>query len=173
MEEAVRDADVLVIGVPSHCVRATLQAVAPYVRPWIPIVSLTKGLEQGTLHAHDGGDRRHRCRATRRACSPVPTWRRRSWPGYAAATVIAMPTTTSPRPCRRCSPAAAFRVYTNHDVIGCEVGGALKNVIAIAAGMATGLGVGDNTRAMVITRGLAELTRLGVAMGGDAGRSPG
>src|SRR5205823_8307394 len=60
-----------------------------------------------------------------------------------------------------------FRIYTNHDVVGCEVGGALKNVIAIAAGMAEGLGVGDNTRAMVITRGLAELTRLGVAMGGD------
>jgi glycerol-3-phosphate dehydrogenase (NAD(P)+) len=61
-----------------------------------------------------------------------------------------------------------FRVYTNTDVIGCELGGALKNVIAIAVGMAAGLGVGDNTTAMVITRGLAELTRLGVAMGGEA-----
>ena len=61
-----------------------------------------------------------------------------------------------------------FRVYINHDVVGCEVGGALKNVIAIAAGIADGLGVGDNTRAAVMTRGLAELTRLGVAMGGEA-----
>ena len=60
-----------------------------------------------------------------------------------------------------------FRVYTSTDVLGCELGGVLKNVIAIAAGMAEGLGVGDNTRAMVITRGLAEITRLGVAMGGD------
>ena len=60
-----------------------------------------------------------------------------------------------------------FRVYTNQDVIGCEIGGALKNVIAIAAGMGDGLGVGDNTKAAVITRGLAELTRLGVAMGGQ------
>jgi glycerol-3-phosphate dehydrogenase (NAD(P)+) len=58
-------------------------------------------------------------------------------------------------------------VYTSVDVAGCELGGALKNVIAISAGMAVGLGVGDNTRAMVITRGLAEMTRLGVAMGGD------
>ena len=58
-------------------------------------------------------------------------------------------------------------MYTNHDVIGCEVAGALKNVIAIASGMADGLGTGDNTRAAVITRGLAELTRLGVAMGGE------
>ena len=61
-----------------------------------------------------------------------------------------------------------FRIYTNHDVIGCELGGALKNVVAIACGIAQGLGVGDNTRAMVMTRGLAELTRLGVAMGGEA-----
>jgi glycerol-3-phosphate dehydrogenase (NAD(P)+) len=60
-----------------------------------------------------------------------------------------------------------FRLYLNHDVIGCEVGGALKNVIAIAAGMGQGLGVGDNTRAAVMSRGLAELTRLGVAMGAE------
>src|SRR4029079_2445229 len=60
-----------------------------------------------------------------------------------------------------------FRIYTNHDVIGCEVGGALKNVIAIATGMAQGVGVGDNHSAAVVTRGLAELTRLGVAMGGE------
>ena len=60
-----------------------------------------------------------------------------------------------------------FRVYTNHDLIGCEVAGALKNVMALASGMADGLGTGDNTRAAVITRGLAELTRLGVAMGGE------
>ena len=62
--------------------------------------------------------------------------------------------------------AELFRVYTNHDVIGCEIAGALKNVIAIASGMADGLGTGDNTAPTVITRGLAELTRLGVAMGG-------
>ena len=61
-----------------------------------------------------------------------------------------------------------FRVYTHHDVIGCEIGGALKNVIAIATGMAQGLGVGDNTRAAVMSRGLAELTTLAVAMGGEA-----
>jgi glycerol-3-phosphate dehydrogenase (NAD(P)+) len=61
-----------------------------------------------------------------------------------------------------------FRIYTNHDVIGCELGGAFKNVVAIATGIAQGLGVGDNTRAAVVCRGLAELTRLGVAMGGEA-----
>src|SRR3954452_3625897 len=62
---------------------------------------------------------------------------------------------------------AGFRVYTNSDIVGCEIAGALKNVMAIAAGMAAGLGFGDNTKAMLMTRGLAELTRLGVAMGGD------
>ena len=61
-----------------------------------------------------------------------------------------------------------FRIYVNHDVIGCELGGALKNVVAIATGIAQGLGVGDNTRAAVVCRGLAEVTRLGVAMGGEA-----
>jgi glycerol-3-phosphate dehydrogenase (NAD(P)+) len=61
-----------------------------------------------------------------------------------------------------------FRVYTHHDVVGCEIGGALKNVVAIATGMAEGLGVGDNTRAAVMSRGLAELTTLAVAMGGEA-----
>jgi glycerol-3-phosphate dehydrogenase (NAD(P)+) len=63
---------------------------------------------------------------------------------------------------------ASFRVYTNPDVVGCELAGALKNVLAIACGMADGLNLGDNTRAALITRGLAELTRLGTALGGDA-----
>jgi glycerol-3-phosphate dehydrogenase (NAD(P)+) len=63
--------------------------------------------------------------------------------------------------------AELFRVYTNEDIVGCEIAGALKNVMAIAAGMAAGLGFGDNTKAMLMTRGLSELTRLGVAMGGD------
>ena len=75
---------------------------------------------------------------------------------------------TIARELQRCFTTDLFRVYTNPDVIGCEVGGALKNVIAIASGMADGLGTGDNTRAAVITRGLAELSRLGVALGGEA-----
>jgi glycerol-3-phosphate dehydrogenase (NAD(P)+) len=86
--------------------------------------------------------------------------------GYAAAAVIAMPDEEIARPMQALFSSRVFRVYTSTDVLGCELGGVLKNVIAIAAGMAEGLGVGENTRAMVITRGLAELTRLGVAMGG-------
>jgi glycerol-3-phosphate dehydrogenase (NAD(P)+) len=87
--------------------------------------------------------------------------------GHAAASVIAMTDLTVAAELQRVFAGDRFRVYTNPDVVGSEVGGALKNVIAIASGMADGLGAGDNTRAAVITRGLAELTRLGVAMGGD------
>ncbi len=88
--------------------------------------------------------------------------------GYAAASVIAFDDLELARQLQEVFHCGVFRVYTNPDVLGCELGGALKNVIAIASGMGDGLGVGDNTRAAVITRGLAELTRLGVAMGGRA-----
>jgi len=88
--------------------------------------------------------------------------------GMAAATVIAMPDEQIARSLQPLFASPVFRVYTNTDVIGCELGGPLKNVIAISAGMATGLRVGENTRALVITRGLAEISRLGVMLGGRA-----
>src|SRR5262249_51971420 len=87
--------------------------------------------------------------------------------GYAAAAVIAMPDAAVAEALQAIFRTSIFRVYTSHDVVGCEVAAATKNVLAIAAGMAEGLGTGDNTKAMVITRSLAGLTRLGVAMGGD------
>ncbi len=167
LAEAVYDADVIVIGVPSHAVRATLQDVAPLIRHWVPIVSLTKGLEQGTrlrmtevieqeLPGHPAG------------VLAGPNLSKEVLAGYAAAAVIAMADSRVATSLQAVFTSRRFRVYTNHDVAGCELGGALKNVIAIAAGMAEGLGVGDNTKAMVVTRGLAEMTRLGVAMGGEA-----
>jgi glycerol-3-phosphate dehydrogenase (NAD(P)+) len=87
--------------------------------------------------------------------------------GHAAAAVIAMSDTTVATRLQDLFATDMFRVYINSDVVGSELGGALKNVIALASGMADGLGAGDNTRAAVITRGLAELTRLGTAMGGE------
>jgi glycerol-3-phosphate dehydrogenase (NAD(P)+) len=87
--------------------------------------------------------------------------------GFAAASVIAFDDADIARQLQGVFNSGLLRVYTNHDVVGCELGGALKNVIAIAVGMGDGLGVGDNTRAAVMTRGLAELARLGVAMGGE------
>ena len=88
--------------------------------------------------------------------------------GSAAASVIATPDLAVASAVQQVLGRGLFRLYTNHDVVGCEVGGALKNVVAIACGIAQGLSVGDNTRAAVMTRGLAELTRLGQAMGGEA-----
>ncbi|MFC4119851.1 hypothetical protein [Nonomuraea zeae] len=98
----------------------------------------------------------------------APNLAREILAGKAAATVIATENPSVATLLQGILRRGLLRVYTNDDVAGCELGGALKNVVAIAAGMAEGLGVGDNTRAAVITRGLAELTQLGVAMGGRA-----
>ena len=87
--------------------------------------------------------------------------------GYAAASVIAMADEIIVKELQKVFHSGLFRVYTNHDVIGCELGGVLKNIIAIATGMGDGQGAGENTRSAVVTRGLAEITRLGVAMGGE------
>ena len=167
LEKAVAEADLLIVGVPSKGFRPVLEEARRWVRPWIPVVSLTKGIERGSL-----------LRMTQviedllpghpAAALTGPNLAREIMAGYAAASVIATEDLSVAAALQGVLRHKLFRVYTNHDVIGCEVGGALKNVIAIAAGIAEGLGVGDNTRAAVITRGLAELTRLGVAMGAEA-----
>ncbi|MEZ5322413.1 MAG: NAD(P)H-dependent glycerol-3-phosphate dehydrogenase [Microthrixaceae bacterium] len=164
--EAVGRADVVVMGVPSQSFRATLEQVGEHIRAWVPIVSLTKGLEQGT--------RLRMSEVTTQVLPgrPIavltgPNLAKEILAGDAAASVLA---THDPLVAARLQEVFSthlFRVYTNPDVVGCELAGALKNVIAIASGMADGLGAGDNTRAAVITRGLAELSRLGVAMGGS------
>jgi glycerol-3-phosphate dehydrogenase (NAD(P)+) len=166
IEEAVRDCDVVVLGVPSHGFRQVLEEVKRSIRPWVPIVSLAKGLEEGSdlrmtevisevLPGHPT------------AALTGPNLAKEIMSGYAAASVIAMEDIAIARRLQDVFQSGLFRVYTNDDVIGSELGGALKNVIAIACGMGDGMGVGDNTRAAVMTRGLAELTRLGVAMGGE------
>jgi glycerol-3-phosphate dehydrogenase (NAD(P)+) len=166
LEEAVRGADVLVVGVPSSGFRATVEEARKWIRPWIPVVSLTKGIEPGTL-----------LRMTQileellpghpAAALTGPNLAREIMAGQAAASVIATEDMGVAAALQSVLRHKLFRVYRNHDVVGCEIGGALKNVIAIAAGIGEGLGVGDNTRAGVITRGLAELTRLGTAMGAE------
>lgn len=166
IESAVRDADVLVMGVPSHGFRGVLEQVQKHVRPWVPVVSLAKGLEEGS-----------RLRMTeviaellpghKAAVLTGPNLAREIMSGFAAASVLAMQDEHVGRELQGIFRSGLFRVYTNSDVAGSELGGAFKNVIAIAAGMGDGMGVGDNTRAAVITRGLAELTRLGLAMGGQ------
>jgi glycerol-3-phosphate dehydrogenase (NAD(P)+) len=166
IEEAVAVADVLVMAVPSHGYREVLEQAAPHIRPWIPIVSLVKGLERGT---------RLRMTEVIEQVAPGhpagvltgPNLAREVMTGHAAAAVVAMPDEQVAMPLQDIFKAPLFRVYRSTDVVGAEVAGALKNVFAIAAGMSTGLGTGDNTRALVICRAIAEMTRLGVAMGGD------
>jgi len=166
LHEAAVTADVLVVGVPSQGVRDILTQVAPHVRAWVPVVSLTKGLEQGTrlrmtqiidqvLPGHPYG------------VLTGPNLAKEILAGSAAASVIAMSDDNVGDELQKVFSSRLFRVYTNPDIVGCELAGALKNVMAIASGMADGLGTGDNTRAAVITRGLSELSRLGLAMGGD------
>lgn len=166
LTEACDGADVVVMAVPSHGFRDVLAEAAPHIRAWVPVVSLSKGLEQGTskrmtqvindlLPDHPAG------------VLTGPNLAKEIMAGQPAASVVAMADARIADGLQPVFAAPAFRVYTNHDLVGCEVAGALKNVMAIAAGMAFGMGFGDNTKATLMTRGLAELTRLGVAMGGD------
>jgi glycerol-3-phosphate dehydrogenase (NAD(P)+) len=167
IEEAVATCDVLVMGVPSQHFRDVLEQASQHIRPWVPVISLTKGLEPGTrkrmtevinevLPGHPVG------------VLTGPNLAREIIAGQAAAGVIAMEDEIIVRELQQLFHSGLFRTYTNTDLIGCELGGVLKNIIAIAVGMGDGLGAGDNTRSALITRGLSEIIRLGVAMGGRA-----
>ncbi len=166
LEEAVEPADIVVMAVPSHGFRAALIDLAPMLRPWTPIVSLVKGLEQVThlrmtqiveavLPGHPAG------------VLAGPNIAREVSEGFAAAAVIAMPDQHQAAQLRELFRTSRFRIYSTSDVAGVEIAGALKNVFAIAVGMGDGVGAGENTRAMVITRALREMTKLGTAIGGQ------
>jgi glycerol-3-phosphate dehydrogenase (NAD(P)+) len=165
LSKTLADADVVIMGVPSQVSRSVLEEAKPFIRPWVPIISLAKGLELGTCK------RMTEVIESIMPAHPVgvltgPNLAKEILQGQAAAAVLAMVDQRISIALQQVFQSGLFRVYTNDDVIGCEIAGALKNVIAIAAGMGDGAGAGDNTKAAVITRGLAELTRLGVAMGG-------
>lgn len=165
LQATVAEADVVVMGVPSNSFRDVLSEMADDIKPNVPVISLTKGLERGT-----------RLRMTEiireilpgRAAGVLtgPNLAREILAGQAAASVLAMDDESCVSWLQPLFNVGLFRVYTNPDAIGCELGGVLKNIIAIAVGMGDGLGAGDNTRAALITRGLAEMMRLGTALGG-------
>ena len=166
LEEAVRSADVLVMAVPSHGYREVAAEAAPFLRPWVPIVSLSKGVERSSLK------RMSEVTADEMPGHPVavltgPNLAKEILSGQPAASVVAINDETIASELQRIFSRPSLRIYTNPDVVGCEVSGVVKNIIAIASGMAEGMGFGDNTRATLITRGLAEMTRLGMAMGGN------
>jgi len=166
LSQAVAKVDVVIMAIPSQNFRAVAEEVKRYIRPWVPVISLTKGIELSTLMrmteiiddvltGHPAG------------VLTGPNLAREIMGGYAAASVLAMRDQVMVRELQKIFHTGLFRVYTNHDLVGCELGGVLKNIIAIAAGMGDGQGAGENTRSAVITRGLAEITRLGVALGGE------
>jgi glycerol-3-phosphate dehydrogenase (NAD(P)+) len=163
--EAANRADVVVMGVPSHGFRNVLTELASELRPWVPVVSLVKGLEQGTnmrmsqivdevLPGHPAG------------ILAGPNIAREVAEGYAAAAVLAMPDQHLAANLAELFRTRRFRTYTTDDVVGVEMAGALKNVYAIAVGMGYSLDMGENTRAMVMTRAVREMSKLGEAAGG-------
>ena len=164
---AVENADAVLIAVPSSHFREALVSALPDMPRGIPVISLSKGLEKGS---------RMRMTEIIRDVAPNsipgvltgPNLAREIVAGQAAASVLALEAHDAALALQPTLNNGLFRVYTNQDVIGCELGGVLKNIIAIAVGMGDGLGAGDNTRAALITRGLAEMSRLGEALGGKA-----
>jgi glycerol-3-phosphate dehydrogenase (NAD(P)+) len=168
LEMALSSASIAVMGVPSHAFRGIFREVAPLLPPEVPIVSLTKGIEQDSLKRMsevmveeadlDPG---------RVAALSGPNLAREVAGRQPSATVVACSDEETARRLQSAFMARYFRVYTNPDVVGVELGGSMKNVIAIAAGIAAGMGFGDNAKASLITRGLAEIARLGAAMGGN------
>jgi len=165
--EAAAGAAVVVSAAPSHAVRAVLAAVAERLPPRPLVVSATKGLECDTLRF-----------MSQVAAQIVPAARfvALSGPSFAlevyqrqpTAVVAASTEKAAAREAQELFSTGSFRVYSNADVLGTEIGGALKNVVAIAAGVLEGLGMGHNPRAALLTRGLAEIARLGTALGAEA-----
>jgi glycerol-3-phosphate dehydrogenase (NAD(P)+) len=166
LEEAVTQSALVIMAVPSHGFRTVLSELAGFLPVGTPVLSLAKGLEQGT-----------HLRMTEVIAQVVPghlagvltgpNLAREIAAGQPAATVVAMTDESMARQVQEVLRSPTLRVYTNPDVVGCEMAGATKNVLAIAAGILQGLGLGDSSLAALITRGLAELGRLGVALGGE------
>lgn len=165
LKEAVEGRDILVFAVPSVFVRSTAKSVAPYYKEGQVIVDVAKGIEESTLM---------RLSEIIEAEIENSTVCVLSGPSHAEEVARKIPTTVVvgakdyaiAKDLQQVFSNGWFRVYTNPDILGIELGGALKNVIALAAGICDGLKFGDNSKAALITRGVAELTRLGVAMGG-------
>jgi len=164
LAQVASTADLLVIAIPAQNFRQVLSAAQSYLQSDIPVVSLSKGLEldTGARMTEIIGEL---CPNQIPALLTGPNLAQEIMAGFAAAGVIACNDQATGQQLQEIFHSPLFRAYTNDDVIGCELGGVLKNIVAIAAGMSDGLGAGDNTRSAIITRGLAEMTRLGVAMG--------
>ena len=164
LQQLISEADIVAMAVPSQGFRDVATDLHRYVRTGVPVVSLSKGLEGTTLL------RMSQVLHDMLPQSPVaalsgPNLAREILEGQPAASVVACADEGVAREIADLIARPTFRLYTNTDIVGCEIGGVVKNVIAIAAGIAQGFGFGDNTKATLVTRGLAEMSRLGVALG--------
>jgi glycerol-3-phosphate dehydrogenase (NAD(P)+) len=165
---ALDGASLVVLAVPAQSLRQNLGAWTHLIPPGVPLVSLMKGIELGTC------ERMSEVIAEVTGAGPEriavisgPNLAKEIAQRQHAATVVACADDTMAKWLQQACHTPYFRPYTNPDVIGCELGGAVKNVIALGVGIAVGMGLGDNTRATLITRGLAEISRLGAALGAD------
>jgi glycerol-3-phosphate dehydrogenase (NAD(P)+) len=165
--EAVAGADIALFAVPTQHFRAAVLSAAPHMEEGALLLNVAKGIERKTLRTIS---------LIADECAPDHRYAVLSGPSHAEEVILGMPTTVA---VASADPGAAayvqalfstdrFRVYTNPDVLGLELGGALKNIIALGAGISDGMGYGDNTKAALMTRGVAEMTRLGVSMGASA-----
>lgn len=164
LAEAVKGTDLLVCAVPSPVIRSTAHAMKDLVENGKIIVTLTKGIEESTLKIMTDVIEDE----IPQACTAVlsgPSHAEEVGRGLPTTIVVAAKEEKTAAYIQELFTSPVFRVYTSTDMMGVEIGAALKNVIALAAGMADGLGYGDNTKAALITRGITEITRLGVAMG--------
>ncbi len=166
METSIKDKDLIVMGVPSTAVRSTSRSAAAYVEKGQIIVDLAKGIEESTLMTMSEIISEEIPQADVAVLSG-PSHAEEVGKGLPTAIVAGSRNKKTAEYIRSVFMSPVFRVYTSTDVLGMEIGGALKNVVALAAGIADGLGYGDNTKAALITRGIAEISRLGTAMGAD------
>jgi glycerol-3-phosphate dehydrogenase (NAD(P)+) len=166
--DALAGADIVAIALPSQTLRANLLAMRSFLPGSATLVSLMKGVELGTTkRMSEVITEVAGVSADHVAVVSGPNLAREIAAGQPAATVVACTDMGRAEALQHASTTDYFRPYTNDDVVGCELGGAVKNVIALACGVAEGMGFGDNTRATLITRGLAETARLGVELGAD------
>lgn len=166
LAETLAGADLALFVTPSHVARQILGAARPHLPPRVPVVVASKGIEPDTLETMAGVF----TDVLRGTAHPLaflsgPSFAREVAAGLPTAVTVASDALATARFAQETFSTETFRVYTTDDVVGVEIGGSLKNVIAIAAGIADGLGLGNNARSALITRGLAEMTRLGVALG--------
>lgn len=166
--EALKDAELVFLAVPSQTLRGNLAGFTPHLDPGATVVSLMKGIELGTtLRMSQVITETSGLPQDRIAVVTGPNLAPEIVAQQPTATVVACVDEEKANRVQKALFTPYFRPYTNDDVVGCELGGAVKNVIALAFGMAHAMGLGDNTKASLITRGLAETSRLGVALGAD------